>query len=198
MNFHLRHCSAFRLVSTKNRELTNKSGVYSLVLRDFEIYGEETDSNIPKPSDKEDENPPTPPIQTSYNVALKDNGGVASTNHPSSWAEENGYGILNLNDGRTVGTFFISDAHKDYKKTPIKVAVGFNDTYKINEVKLYATQDGGFPVDFTIEVYTDGSWKTVVTQTGYNATVGWQAFEFEAIDCTAVRVHTSQNGKTDC
>ena len=194
-------CSALRLVSTKNGDLVNKpSAEYAVFISEFEIYGEKTDSNISAPSDvdePDEPDEPAEPVQTSYNVALKDNGGVASTDHPSSWGEENGYGIINLNDGKTGGLFFVSDVSKDYEKTPMKMAIGFNNTYRINQVKLYAAQDGAFPVDFVIEVYTEGSWKTVVTKKGYEATTGWQIFDFEAIDCTAVRVRTSKNGKSN-
>lgn len=197
-SFNAVDCSALRLVSTKNGELANKpSAEYAVFLSEFEIYGEETDSDIPAPSDKQEPNPPTPPVQTAYNVASKDNGGVPSTNYPSSWGEGAGYGIANLNDGKTDGPFFVSAVHADYEKVPMKVAVGFNGTYKISQVKLYASQDGAFPVNFVIEVYTEGSWKTVRTENNYQAKAGWNEFDFEAIDCTAVRVHTSQNGKSN-
>lgn len=188
--------SALRLVSTKNG-ITNNSK-YAIYLSEFEIYGTEASSVVPTPpadGDGGDDNPggddPTP-----VNVALKDNGGTPSTSRPDSWGEENGYGIANVNDGKTTGAYFITGMNPQYERTPMKVAIGFNGTYKVNQIKLFAVKDGAFPVDFTLEVYTASGWQTVVTKTGYQAATGWQTFDFEAVDCSAVRLYTTKNGKS--
>ena len=186
-------CSAFRLVSTKNGMTNNAQ--YAVFLSEFEIFGIETDSNISTPPAGDGGEAPLPP--TIFNVALKDNGGIPSTSFPSAWGEENGLGVVNVNDGTAAGAFFVSDVHKDYENSPIKVAVGFNGTYKVHQVKLYEVADGAFPVDFTIEAYSEGSWKVVKTVTNHQSAAGWHVFDFEAIDCTAVRIHTSKNGKSN-
>jgi hypothetical protein len=113
--------------------------------------------------------------------------------HPSGWGEENGYGKANLNDGLIAPGYFITDAGNK-QNMEMKVALHFKQTYKVKQINLYATQDGGFPVDFILQAYTKAGWKTVVTKTGYKATTGWQTFEFEEINCSAVRLVSTKIG----
>lgn len=167
-------CTSIRLATTENG-LTNDSK-YGVYLAEFEAYGYE----VPK-----------------VNVALKTNGAVASTSHPDAWGEGNGYGADVLNDGTTTGYWFITENKVDYQDTQMSTTVLFDKAYKVNEVSLYAVAQGGFPEDFTIDVYTQNGWKTVVTKTGYTASSVEQNFVFDAIDARAVRLNSTKNGAID-
>lgn len=167
-------CTAIRLATTENGQTDD--GKYGIYLAEFEAYGYE----VPK-----------------VNVALATNGTEVSTSHPDTWGEANGYGVATLNDSKTTGYWFVTENKADYQNTQMSVTTLFDKAYKINEVSLYAVEQGGFPEDFTIDVYTQNGWETVVTKTGYTATAGEQKFVFDSIDARAVRLTSTKNGAID-
>lgn len=195
-------CSAVRLTSTENGKIDGDK--YCVLLSEFEVYGVTATSVVPAPpsddgTDSGDETQDGDKGQTTtgVNVGLASNGTTAYTSHPDSWGESNGFGVTRLNDGSVSGQYFITSGDAGSENRQMKVTLNFKKAYKVDEVRLYAVNDGGFPVDFTLSVYTADGWKTVVTKRGYKATAGWQIFEFGAVDCSAVRLTSTKNGVTN-
>ncbi len=98
------------------------------------------------------------------------------------------YPTGNLIDGKTT-TFWSSNPNSYDPNTNAWVQVQLPYATFVDEVRLfprYVTVDGVamrrcFPVDFTIQVSSDGvNWTTVVTETDYETTgAEWQVFTFE-------------------
>ena len=191
-NFPKVDCSAVRLNSTKNGVISD--GTYGIYLGEFAVYGVESSETVPLPPNDDNDIIPEP---VGYNVALASNGTIPSTTHTDSWGEENGYGKQVLNDGNPSGKFYITKTDAQYKQEEIHVALQFQTTYKVDKIRLYAVANGGFPTKFKLEAYTKDGWTTVVEKNNYIAQAGWQEFEFEAVDCSGVRLCASENGITE-
>lgn len=172
-------CTAVRLLSTKNSKIDDGNAC-GVLLVEFAVYGEEVE-----------------------NIALASNGTVITANPQSDWAEitMNGlYGMSKLIDG-DCGREGITGGGKasSYQTTPIEVKLEFNGTYCIDKIRMYAgdpDKKGGFPVDFSLDVYTTEGWQTVAKRTDYQVTAeGWQNFAFDEVECTAVRLLSTENSE---
>ena len=188
-------CSAVRLSTTENGQFTG-GAEYGLILGEFEVYGITADTVVPTPPAEDDAEKEETQPDTEKNVALSSNGTKAYSSHADEWGESVGFGIANVNDGAVGDTFFFTSGDANTENTQMRVSLNFKQAYKVNKIRLYAVADGGFPVDFTLSAYTASGWKTVVTERGYKATTGWQTFEFDAVDCSAVRLTSTKNGIT--
>ena len=177
-------CSAVALVTTKNRSAKGADGItdeYGIHLSEFEVYGKKASMEVPAPDMRRS------------NVALA-KGTTVSTNYNSDWADKEGYGIANLNDGKTDKTFMTA-GDPTYENEKMEVLLEFPETYRVDTVRLYKWENATLPVDFEIQAYnTESGWQTVVTQTGYETKDGWNDFKFPAVDCTRVRLVTTRNG----
>ncbi len=184
-------CSAVALVTTENGKASDNN--YGIQLSEFEVYGKKASTTVPAPDISED----IDPSMRRFNVALASNGTVASTGHPNAWAEKEGYGIANVNDGLAGDDykFFMTAMDPFYQNEEMKVFLVFPETYQVDMVRLHTGKEGAFPVDFEIRAYTASGWKTIVTKTDYTATSGWNEFRFDAVDCSAVALVTTENGK---
>lgn len=171
-------CTGVRLVSTRNSLIDNSK--YGILLMEFEVYGEAV-----------------------TNIAHKDYGTTVSTTHPNSWAEidmNGAYGIGNLNDGK-IDRVSMTAALASYQNESISIELQLNGEYPIDEIRLYAADpstQGGFPENFTLDVYMSSGWETVVTKTGYEVTEeGWQTFVIDEVECSAVRLSSTKNSNID-
>ena len=186
-------CSAVALVTTENGKASDNN--YGVHLSEFEVYGKKALTAVSAPDISGD----IDPSMRRRNVALASNGTVASTGHPNEWAEkkEVGYGVANLNDGLAGDDyhFFMTAMDPGYQKEEMKVFLVFRETYQVDTIRLHTGKEGAFPVDFALRVYTASGWKTVVTKTDYAATNGWNEFQFDAVDCSAVALITTENGR---
>ena len=170
-------CRAVALVTTENGRATD--GNYGIMLSEFEVYGIEA--------------------ETTVNVALASNGTKASTSHLNDWAEKEGYGIVNVNDGCEETSsgqyYFMTGMETDYQNEEMTVILTFDKTYQVDRVRLHPGRDGAFPVSFEIRAYTASGWQTVVRKRDYPAETGWNEFRFTPSDCTAVALVTTENGQ---
>ena len=87
------------------------------------MYGKKASTTVPAPDISED----IDPSMRRRNVALASNGTVASTGHPNAWAEKEGYGIANVNDGLAGDDykFFMTAMDPFYQNEEMKVFLVF-------------------------------------------------------------------------
>lgn len=131
------------------------------------------------------------------NVLTSENATV-SASHVDMYSENTGYGMATLVDG-VVGQndpYYLGAVGADLQNETTTFDFAFDDAYSIDSVRLhkYRAADG-FPVDFTISAYTAEGWKTLVTQTDYQSTVGWNEFNFADTVCSGLRLTVTENGK---
>lgn len=170
-------CTQFRMVTSENGVIVDNGNThYGVCLGSFEIYGVKLD-----------------------NVALSGNDTKISSSFPTGDYMQNTAmaGLEKMIDGED-GNYGVTGMSPDYQYKPISIDLRFNETYQISQIRLRATADGvnGFPVDFTLEVFTANGWKVVVTQTDYPVPAAntWIEFSFDAVVCTAVRLTATENG----
>lgn len=140
---------------------------YIAQLSELEVYND--DGSVPAP-------PATPYKPAAYtpgsNLALKKPVTVSSSVEVTAW----GWSASYINDGqkgstgKTNGWSSATGVHKSADSTEWAI-INLGDNYMLNKVVLYPRSDdknssGGFPVDYHIDVSTDGeNWTTVATQT---------------------------------
>ncbi|OCT12878.1 hypothetical protein A8709_21340 [Paenibacillus pectinilyticus] len=116
----------------------------------------------------------------------------------TSTVEDASWGISRLTDGNLTsvsGSYGWTSSNNTGANHTESVTLDLGASKSISKVDLYPRTDGvnlgyGFPVDFTIQVSTNGtSWTTVVTRTAYakpgNAT---QSFTFTAQNARYVKI----------
>ena len=192
-------CNAIKVVASRP---SNRDGSYVFRLSELQVFGVESDENLPKPNFDDE----------TTNVALASNETIITNASTHSWAEPyrdtNKYGMYNsarIIDGvpsfNTGKGFWYGDRGDDKQTTPLGVTLAFDNTYRIHKISLepaytWTTYEGGFPEDFTIEALTTEGWKMVVSKSGFTPKTNGATndFYFSDIDCTAVRLTTSKNG----
>lgn len=115
----------------------------------------------------------------------------------SSSLESSGWGSAALVDGNTTSGSasmgWTSNSQTNVDHTEF-VQVDLGSSKPLREVVMYPRSDGtpgdGFPIDFSVQVSSDGlAWTTVVTESGYDvSTFEPQAFSFATTDARYVRV----------
>ncbi len=172
-------CAGIRLTITKNGNTINAG--YQFYLKEFEVYGVESNVAISKNF-------------TIKNAAAAANGAQISSDKTTG----EGHEIGKLIDGNTAGNDFANiNADNAQEVVDTNITVSFEGCWHIDTVRLYKSDSYAFPADFTIDVLSRDGWKTVRSETGYRANEKLNSFSFEGVDCTAVRLHVTKQGKDE-
>lgn len=137
---------------------------------------------------------PTPTTPT--NIALSTNGTNIWSNYPTSENMTNaGWGIANMidgNDGNVAGT----DMRSDNQYTETYIDLNFNKMYEVSKIRLRSINNGTFPRDYTLNVWTADGWKEVARETDYATPEdnAWVEYTFDPESCSAVRLAVTENG----
>jgi hypothetical protein len=137
------------------------------------------------------------------NLALHKKVTASDGRYIAKLPANNGFGRIRLVDGkRHVALKPIAWANDNYgwssaprtSNTTTSVTVDLGDTQTIREVHLYPRDDKGneglgFPLDFDIQISTDGeTWRTVVSKQGMAQSKEMQAFSFTPTKARRVRL----------
>lgn len=164
---------------------------YIAQLSELEVYND--DGSVPAPP----ATPYKPAVYTpGMNLALKKPVAVSSSVEVTAW----GWSAPFINDGqkgssgKTNGWSSATGVNKSPDSTEWAI-VNLGDNYMLDKVVLYPRSDdknnsSGFPVDYHIDVSTDGeNWTTVATQTNdANGNSNPRTVTFDPIKAMFVRV----------
>lgn len=112
----------------------------------------------------------------------------------SSSAENWGWFLAKINDGNRTGAGWSSWSSTDTDHTEwIELAFPGGVARDVNRVDLYPRTDPdaigfNFPVNFTVDVWTDHGWETVVAETGHPPVTKGERFRFPTRSTTKIRV----------
>lgn len=156
---------------------------YALRMSEIEVYGVASSNNI------------NAPFEGKSNIALKANGTIAEAECPG-WAQSS-MGPEKMIDGDRNTSNYTSSGCEEITEKDIYLV--FDQTYAVNEIKLYPyVRDGkvdGFPKSFTVSLWNGTSWVEVADRTNYSLKEEALTFQFTAGDYRALRLHTTQNGE---
>lgn len=128
--------------------------------------------------------------------------GARATLAPNTSYEAEGWGAANVTDGRRDSSWtsegISSQAYSGAANT-VDLIVQLAGTRTFSQVVLFPRDDdgwvgGGFPVDFTIDVWTGASWLTRVTKVGYQIPMTGQAFTWAGDTTDRIRIHVTKLG----
>ena len=137
---------------------------------------------------------PTPTNPT--NIALSTNGTTIWSNFPSSqWAIDNDWGMANMIDGN-VGNVAGTDMGENNQYAETYIDLNFNKAYEVSKIRLRSINNGTFPKDYTLNVWTSDGWKELARETDYATPQDneWVEYTFAPEICSAVRLSVTENG----
>jgi hypothetical protein len=133
------------------------------------------------------------------NIAL----GATATLAPNTSYEAEGWGTAKVTDGRRDSSYSTSEgvssqAYSSAANT-VDLIIQLPGIRTFSQIVLFPRDDdgwigGGFPVDFTIDVWTGASWLTRVTKVGYKIPMTGQAFTWSGDTTDRIRIHATKLG----
>ena len=185
---------------------SDNEGEFVLQLAEVEIYGCASGSALPdakNPSDSSTDNNQPDNNQPDNTIAsIKNNIAPLAKIEAESpeWAQQYNLGTSKLVNLTVKEGDFYTSAFAKEQATTKNIYFTYDKAYKISEVKVYPRVDTkgdyGYPVDFTVSLWTGEQWKTVASKTGI---AGSQPItvKFAATDCRGVRIRVEKLGPSD-
>ena len=193
---------AVKIEVTKLGPSDNANEPYTLQLAEVEIYGVASGSTLPDP-DTQTSNPsnPSPSTPSDDTIASIENNiaplaVVSGEEVNANWAAK--LKLINLND-KNLNSWY-SSKYETKQETTKNIYFTYDKAYKISEVTIYPYMISetlyGYPVDFTVSLWTGDQWKTVAEKTG-NAGTQIMNVTFAATDCRGVRIQVTKLGPSN-